>query len=138
MYISGNKKHTVKVRDKTVDLKETKDLYGRLMVLACSNRDIDLKQAVGIYEFTLTSRLLFSSDGAVLPCSDKSKLIHTLEKMVTTNTDQQEQPDDSTHSTTSDADHCQKIAVLWDGPSPEAVHESSRCGDSEGPQCMLQ
>jgi len=25
MYISGNKKHTVKVRDKTVDLKETKD-----------------------------------------------------------------------------------------------------------------
>jgi len=34
MYMSGNKKHTVKVRDKTVDLKEIKDLYGRLMVLA--------------------------------------------------------------------------------------------------------
>ena len=34
MYMSGNKKHAVKVRDKTVDLKETKDLYGRLMVLA--------------------------------------------------------------------------------------------------------
>ena len=28
MYMSGNKKHTVKVQDKTVDLKETKDLYG--------------------------------------------------------------------------------------------------------------
>jgi len=27
MYMSGNKKHTVKVPDKTVDLKETKDLY---------------------------------------------------------------------------------------------------------------
>ena len=39
VYMSGNKKHTVKVRDKTVDLKETKDLYGRLMVLAGSNRD---------------------------------------------------------------------------------------------------
>jgi len=51
----------------------------------------------------------------VLPCSDKSKLIHTLEKMVTTNTDhadQQEQPDDSIYSTTSDADHCRKIAVV--------------------------
>ena len=31
MYMSDNKKHTVKVRDKTVGLKETKDLYGRLM-----------------------------------------------------------------------------------------------------------
>ena len=30
MYMSGNKKHTVKVRDQTVDLKETKHLYGRL------------------------------------------------------------------------------------------------------------
>ena len=68
-----------------------------------------------MYEFTLTPRSLFSPDGAVLPCSDKSKLIHALEKMVTTDTDhahQQEQPDDSTHSTTSDADHCQKIAVV--------------------------
>ena len=27
MYISGNKKPTVKVWDKTVDLKETKDLW---------------------------------------------------------------------------------------------------------------
>jgi len=53
MYISGNRKHTVKVRDKTVDLKETKDLYGYLMVLARSNRDIDQKQAIGTYEFTL-------------------------------------------------------------------------------------
>jgi len=51
----------------------------------------------------------------VLPCSDKSKLIHALEYMVDTDTDhahQQEPPDESTHSTTSDADHCQKIAVV--------------------------
>jgi len=35
--------------------------------------------------------------------------------MVTTDidhADQQEQPDDSTHSMTSDADHCRKIAVV--------------------------
>ena len=51
----------------------------------------------------------------MLPCSDKSKLIHALEKMVTTDidhADQQEQLDESTHCTTSDADHCQKIAVV--------------------------
>ena len=29
MYMSGNTKQTVKVRDKNIDLKETKDLYGR-------------------------------------------------------------------------------------------------------------
>jgi len=51
----------------------------------------------------------------VLPCSDKSKLIHALEKMVDTDTDhahQQEPPDKSTHSTTSNADYCQKIAMV--------------------------
>ncbi|CAM1330033.1 Uncharacterised protein at_DN1481, partial [Pycnogonum litorale] len=43
MFMSTNKKFAVKVRVKTVDLKETKDLYGRLMVLARSNRDINQK-----------------------------------------------------------------------------------------------
>jgi hypothetical protein len=54
MFMSGNKKLTVKIRDQTIDLKETKNLYGRLMVLARSNRDIDQRNAVGNYEFTLT------------------------------------------------------------------------------------
>ncbi|KAL8597167.1 hypothetical protein ACOMHN_050503 [Nucella lapillus] len=79
MFISGSKK-TVKLRDKTVDLKETKDLYG-LMVLARSNRDINQKDAIGNYEFTLTPRALFAPDGIVLPCQDKSKLIHLLIKL---------------------------------------------------------
>ena len=32
----------------------TKDLYGRLMGLARSNRDINQKEAIGNYEFTVT------------------------------------------------------------------------------------
>jgi len=68
MFLSGNKKTQVKLRDKTVDLKETKDLYERLMVLARSNRDINQKEAIGNYEFTLTPRALFAPDGTVLPC----------------------------------------------------------------------
>ena len=51
MYVSGNKKSAVKVRDKIVDLKETKNLYGRLMVLARSSRDIDQVHAISNYEF---------------------------------------------------------------------------------------
>ena len=60
MYMSGNKKQKMSIMNEAVDLKETKDLYDRLMVLAGSNRDIDLKQAVGNYKFTLTSRVLFA------------------------------------------------------------------------------
>ena len=90
MYLSGNKKSRVKIRDRTVDLKETKDLYGRLMVLARYKRDIDQKQAIGNYEFTLTTRTLFAPKGAMLPCTDKAKLIHLLEKLGTT-----EPPDDA-------------------------------------------
>ena len=84
MYMSGSKKLTVKIRDQTVDLKETKNLYSRLMVLTRSNRDIDQKNAVGNYEFTLTPRALFAPDGSMLQCIDKSKLIHNLEKLAST------------------------------------------------------
>ena len=36
MFMSGNKTTPIKLRDRTVDLKETKDLYGRLMIIAKS------------------------------------------------------------------------------------------------------
>ena len=75
---------TVKIHDQIVDLKDTKNLYGRLIVLTRSNRDIDQKNAVGNYEFTLTPRALFAPDGSMLPCTDKSKLIHSLEKLANT------------------------------------------------------
>ena len=51
-----NKKTKVKFQDKTVDLKETKDLYGRLLVLAKSSRHINQKDAIRNNEFTMTPR----------------------------------------------------------------------------------
>lgn len=39
--------HTKVIRDKNIDLKETKDLYGRLMVLVRSIRDADQKHVIG-------------------------------------------------------------------------------------------
>ena len=51
------------------------------MVLSRSRCDINQKEAIGNYEFTLTPRALFGPDGTVLPCLDKSKLIHLLEKL---------------------------------------------------------
>ena len=112
--MSGNTMHKVKICDKIVDLKETKDLYGRLMVLARSNRDIDQNQAVGTYEFTSTPRALFSPNGSVLPCSDKSKLIHVLEMLTTRETTEadQQSDEDPIETDTDPPDHRRKIAVV--------------------------
>ena len=81
MFMSGNKTTTIKLLDKTVDLKETKDLYGRLMILAKSTINIDQKGAIGNHEFTLKPRSLFSPDGSMLRCTDMSKLIRLLEML---------------------------------------------------------
>ena len=99
MFLSGSKKTTVKIRDKTVDLKETRDLYGRLMVLARSNRDLNQRDAIGNYEFTLTPRALFAPDGTVLPCHDKSKLIHLLSKLAKESAPEEDNPDSEAGST---------------------------------------
>ena len=77
MIMSGNKTTTIKLRAKTVDLKETKDLYGRLMILAKSTRDIDQKGAIGNHEFTVTVTpiSLFSPDVSIIRSTDKYTLI---------------------------------------------------------------
>jgi hypothetical protein len=152
MFMSGNKKTSVKLRDKTVDLKETKDLYGRLMVLARSNRDIDQKQAIGKYEFTLTPRALFAANGTMLPCTDKSQLIHLLEKLGTAEPpdgDQQQLQDasvlqrdavdpETTDCTPSEEPHPSRKIALVDGmvvvQKLTKKKETSHSSDSQGPQ----
>ena len=99
------------IRDKNVDLKETMDLYGRLMVLARSSRDINQKEAIGNHEFTLTPRAFFAPDGTILPCLDKSKLIHFLNKLATEETPQEnQQPEDGMDITPDAPSH--KIALV--------------------------
>ena len=99
------------IRDKNVDLKETKDLYGRLMVLARSSRDINQKEAIGNHEFTLTPRAFFAPDGTILPCLDKSKLIHLLNKLATEETPQENQQPEDGMDITPDAPS-RKIALV--------------------------
>ena len=70
MYMSGSKKQT---KDPWLDSwpKRDQNLYGRPTILTRSNRDIDQKNAVVNYEFTLTPRALFAPDGSMLPRTDK-------------------------------------------------------------------
>src|SRR6218665_2445914 len=80
--MSANKHTTIKLRDNTVDLKETRDLYGRMMFLARSSNDINQKEAIGNHEFTLTPAL-YAPDGTILRCLNKSMLIHLVKKLAT-------------------------------------------------------
>ncbi|KAK5915520.1 hypothetical protein CesoFtcFv8_001103 [Champsocephalus esox] len=50
------------------------------MEMSASGPPFNQKEAIGNYEFTLTPRALFASNGTILPCHDKSKLISLLEK----------------------------------------------------------
>ena len=79
--VKKENKTTVKLCDKTVNLKEQKDQYRGLLVLASLNRDINQKDAIRSYEFTLTPMALFAPDGTVLSCQDKSTVIHLLIKL---------------------------------------------------------
>ena len=78
----------MKIRDKTVDLKEIKGFYGRLMVLSRSNRDIDQKQPIGHTKGTVRAK-------RSKPCTNKSRLIHLLEKLGAELDDAQQQLQDA-------------------------------------------
>ena len=62
-----------------------------------------LKEAIGNYGFTLTPRALFAPDGTILPCLDKSKLIHQLEKLTTEDMPHEDQPPHAGSSSHQDA-----------------------------------
>ncbi|KAL9960825.1 hypothetical protein ACROYT_G034330 [Oculina patagonica] len=51
----------------------------RAWVSSVTNQ-VDIKEAVGLYEFSVVLRSLFDPDGSMLHCSSKSTLMHILEK----------------------------------------------------------
>ena len=52
------------------------------MMMVCKSRpEVDIKEAVGHYEFSVVPRSLFAADGTMLHCSSKSTLMHILEKL---------------------------------------------------------
>lgn len=72
-----------KVKNGTETLKATNSIFARLLVTARSAREeIDLKDAIGNYEFSTINHIIMTPDGQLHPCSDKSKLTHALESLV--------------------------------------------------------
>lgn len=75
------KKIKLSIAGQTVELQEDRNLFAR-MVLVCKSRpEIDIREAVGTYEFTVVPRSMFAVDGEMLHCSTKSALMSILEKL---------------------------------------------------------
>ena len=57
-------------------------IYKCLLLLVSKPRDIDLKQTVGAYEFSIAPRALFAADGSLLHSTSKSDLTLILENLL--------------------------------------------------------
>lgn len=64
----------MKVQNQLVNIKAKRKLMSRFLVAARSRSEIDLPRYLGKYEFSAVSQSLFSMEGKILTCKDKSKV----------------------------------------------------------------
>ena len=69
------------LEQKVVELKEDRNLFVRLLLVAKSRPDINLEEAVGSHELSVVPRSLFAPDGHMLHCSAKSVLMAAVTKL---------------------------------------------------------
>ena len=72
---SAAKTIRVKANDKVIELKEDRSLFARMSLVAKSHPEINIKEAVGEFEFNVVPKSMFAPDGSILHCSGKSALI---------------------------------------------------------------
>ena len=65
-----------KLADQVLELKDDRSLFARMLIVAHSRHEITLKDNIGDNELTFFPRALFSVTAEVIPCTDKSKLMH--------------------------------------------------------------
>ena len=74
----------VATKNKIIELKEDRCLFARMMVICKSRPEIDIKEAVGLYKFSVVPRSMFAANGNMLHCSAKSTLMSILKKLQVT------------------------------------------------------
>ena len=70
-----------KIGDKVTDLHEERNLLARFLIIMRSRPEIDMKEAIGQYEFSAVPRSLFTADGEMLLAYDKASILHALEDL---------------------------------------------------------
>lgn len=100
MWKSARKTVKHKLADRVVEMKDDRSLFARMLIVARSRSEINLKEAIGQYKFTSQPRALFTMAGDLLPCTDKSKLGTILEELPnrkrTSDDDIDQQPQNAT------------------------------------------
>ena len=90
MWKESGEKVQIKFKESIVELKECNSLLIRLLVVARSRPGIDLKQSIGLYEFSVVPKALFAADCLLHHCVSKSALMHILEKQEKTSEENSE------------------------------------------------
>ena len=78
------------------------------MMVICKSRPEKLKEAVGVYEFSVVPRSMFAADGNMLHCSTKSALMSILEKLPSDRSVEQAEPTDQL----ANADVQMKVSIV--------------------------
>lgn len=68
-------------KDKVIELKEDRSLFAKLMAVCKSRPEINIKEVIGQYEFSVAPSSLFAPDGTMLHCSAESALLTILVKL---------------------------------------------------------
>lgn len=82
---SASKKMKMKAGDTIVELQEGRSLFARMLVISKSRSEINLRETIATYEFSVVPRAMFAADRTMLHCSTKSNLMAILEKLPTNN-----------------------------------------------------
>ena len=68
-----------KIEGKLIELKEDKQLLQRVLTILQKRPEINLPKLIGENEFSNIPHLMFSIDGKILLCTNKSQILHTIE-----------------------------------------------------------
>ena len=85
---SNAKEMNVSTKEKLIELRENRSLFARMTMVSRRCPEIDIKETIGLHEFSLVPRSLFAEDGSMLRCFAKSVLIAILEKLPSRSSDQ--------------------------------------------------
>ncbi len=69
---------SAKVNGQVVSIKQERKLISRLLVAAKSRSDLDVKDAIGEFEFNVAPPSNFHPNGSMIMLSDKSKVLHSV------------------------------------------------------------
>ena len=81
LFRNSSKLVKTKIGDKVIELHEERNLLARFLIIMRSRPEIDMKEAIGQYEFSAVPRSLFSADGEMILAYDKASILHALEDL---------------------------------------------------------